>query len=140
MNNSGTPTGESGRKELKVNKSVDADKLLDKYFEDLEKEGYGKIHINCITFDVPPEKIQSALKKSGIRSFEEVINNPEPGRKTFDPLQINAGPRVKEGKANKDKVTKKVKQIKENNLAKKEAEKKQSAGGTEKPDNSKGSR
>lgn len=130
MNNSDTPTGENGRKELKVTKSNED--LLQKYFEKLEKEGYGKIHLNCITFDVPPEKIQGPVKDEETQGFEEVINNPEPGRKTFDPLQINAGVRVREGKADQKKVKAKVEQIKKRNLEKKEAEKKNPAGGTEK--------
>lgn len=97
MNNSETPTGANGKKELKVTKSEEVENLLDQFFEDLDKEGYGKMHIDCLTFDVPPERIQGALKKVGVRSFEEVINNPEAGRKTYDPLQINSGKAVKTG-------------------------------------------
>lgn len=97
MNNSETPTGANGKKELKVTKSADVENLLDQFFEDLDKEGYGKIHINCLTFDVPPERVQGALKEAGVRNFEEVIHDPEGKSTPIDPLQINAGRSIKTG-------------------------------------------
>lgn len=115
MNNSETPTGVNGKNELKITRSDDVKDLLEKFFEE---QGSEKIHINCLTFDVPAEKIYGAMKEAGEQSFEEVINNPDPARKTFDPLQINAGPRVKEGKADKRKVKTKVDQLKQRKLAK----------------------
>lgn len=98
MNNSETPTGANGKKELKVTKSAEVENLLDEFFEDLREEGYGKIHINCLTFDVPPERTQGALKEEGVKNFEEVINNPEGKSTPIDPLQINAGRAIKAGK------------------------------------------
>lgn len=115
MNNPEVPTGTNGKNELKITRSDDVENLLDKFFEE---QGPEKIHINCLTFDVPAEKIHAAMQQAGVKSFDEVINNPDPARKTFDPLQINAGPRVKEGKADKRKVKTKVDQIKQRKLAK----------------------
>lgn len=115
MNNPEVPTGTNGKNELKITRSDDVENLLDKFFEE---QGPEKIHINCLTFDVPAEKIHGDIKDAETQNFEEVINNPDPARKTFDPLQINAGPRVKEGKADKNKVKAKVDQLKQRKLEK----------------------
>ena len=37
MNNSDTPIGANGKQKLKVTKSNDVEKLLEKYFEDLKE-------------------------------------------------------------------------------------------------------
>lgn len=135
MNNPETPIGANGKKELKVTKSNDADKLLDKYFEDLEKEGYGAIDFHAIIFDVPKVSIKSkggneAEEHSGL---SEVMNVFEGRRRGFEAAELLDGLRAAARTVDLDKVKEKVKQLKEQK-AKKQENKQKSVGGTEKPE------
>ncbi len=131
MNNPETPIGANGKKELKVTKSNDADKLLDKYFEDLEKEGYGRIDLRALVFDVP----EVAIKSKGGDEIEEhtglnnVMDVSESGRRTFDAVELMNGLRAAARTVDLDKVKAKVRQLKEQR-----ANKQKSARETEKPE------
>ena len=130
MNNPETPIGANGINELKVTRSNDADKLLDKFFEDLRKEGYGKIDIRALIFDVP----EVAIKSKGGDEIEEhaglsnVMNVSESGRRGFEAVELMNGLRAAARTVDLDKVKARTKQIKEQ----KAKDKQKSAGGAEK--------
>lgn len=80
MSNSGAPIGENGRKELKVLESDQVEKLLEAYFEGLGKEGYGKIDIRAVTFDIPEKTLKTKgrddnEKSSGLGSVINVLSS-----------------------------------------------------------------
>lgn len=135
MSNPDTPTGGNGKKELKVTRTKEADDLLDKYFEDLKKEGYGKIQIRALTFDVP----EVALKSKGGEDKEEhvglsdVINVLTSAQRTIELEEIANGVKASARLADLEKVKMKTKQIKEKKLETKQKEKTNPASGTEKP-------
>lgn len=81
MSSSDTPTGENGRKELKV---VQSDKdyfkeYFDEYIDELQETGK-YYSVDCIVFDVPKETIKDRAGSSDDKSvgFSE-IQNVEPG-------------------------------------------------------------
>lgn len=133
MNNSGTPIGENGKKELKITKSDEADKLLDKFFKDslADKE----LNIRAIIFDVPEVAIKSKVgeENEGPRPLS-VINVLENGKRDFVLEEIAKGAGLNIKLAELRKVRAKTKQLRDKKAA--EAEKRNSAGGTEKPDES----
>ena len=126
MSNSGAPIGENGRKELKVVESNQVEELLEKYFADLNKEGYGKIDIRAMAFDVPEvslrvKGVDDSEKDAGIGSSINVLSSKGIEVKLEELLNAIAKP-IK--LADLKKVKAKVDKIK--------AEKRQAR--TEKPD------
>lgn len=137
MNNSDTPTGGNGRKEMKITRTNEADKLLENYFENLREEGYGKIDIRALVFDVPEVAIKSKggdenEQKPGLSEIINVLSN---GKRTFELDELTNGVRAAMRLTSLDKVKEKVKQLKEQKQAKKE-ENKKSVSKTEKPNDS----
>lgn len=71
------PTGENGRKQVKIIKdSKEADDLLAKFFEGTD---YSKIHCNCVGLEIPKENIKfktEVAKKIEITKarFAEFLN------------------------------------------------------------------
>lgn len=128
MSNSGTPIGENGRGELKVTRTNDADKLLDKYFEDLKREGYGKIQIRALTFDVPEVAIKSKGRDEEEKTsrLSDIINVLDARKREIDLKELLEATAALVKSADKEKVADKVKKIKAEKAAKKEK--------TEKPD------
>jgi len=131
MSNSENPIGENGRKEIKVNKTEDASKLIDKYFENLNEKDYGKIEVRALAFDVPEVSIKKKTeeqdgKYAGISS---VINVLESGKREMILEEIKNGASITAKSAAIEKVKAKVEKLKE-----KEEKKTSSAGGTEKPE------
>lgn len=113
MSNSGTPIGANGN-ELKVTKTKEADKLLDKYFEDLRKEGYGRIDFRALIFDVPEVQLKNKggdgeEKNPGLSN---VINVLSSGKRTFEPEEIALGVGINTKLADLGKVKKKVEKLK----------------------------
>ena len=96
MNNSDAPTGGNGKKELKVTKTNEADDLLNKYFEDLENEGYGKIQIRALTFDVPEVSIKTlgGDEEEERPGLSDVINVLSSGQRTMELEEIANGLRA----------------------------------------------
>lgn len=139
MNNSDTPTGGNGKKELKVTKTNEADDLLNKYFEELEKEGYGKIQIRALTFDVPEVSIKTlgGDEDEERQGLSDVINVLSSGQRTMELEEIANGLRASAKLADLEKVKAKTKALKDKRLKEKESQdkKKTSSGGTEKPEN-----
>lgn len=125
MSNSDTPTGANGnKKELKVTRTNEADKLLDKYFEDLRKEGYDKININALVFDVPEVNIKSKVgdEEETRNNLGDIINVLESGKVSIELQRFLEAVVSKTKSAPKSKVEKKVNKIKEENKAKNETE------------------
>jgi len=129
-----TPTGENGKKELKVTQSNDVDKLLDKYFEDLKAEGYDKIDIRALVFDVP----QVAIKGKGgdeneqSPNFVEAINVLESGKRDFVQEEIAKGAGLNIKLADLKKVKAKADKLRKEKAEEKLEESKKSSSGTEK--------
>lgn len=120
MNNSATPIGENGRKEVKVTRSNEADKLLDKFFEDLREEGYGKIDVRALVFDVPEVSIKSKVSEDGEKPRPlSDINVLENGKRDFvlEDLAKGAGINIK--LADLRKVKAKADKIRKENAEKK---------------------
>lgn len=135
MNNSDTPIGANGKKELKITKSDEADKLLDRFFEELREEGYEKIDIRALVFDVPEVAIKSKVGEDNEKpSPLSAINVLESGKRDFVLEEIAKGAGLNIKLAELRKVRAKTKQLREKKAA--ETEKRNSAGGTEKPDES----
>lgn len=135
MNNSDTPIGANGKKELKITKSDEADKLLDRFFEELREEGYEKIDIRALVFDVPEVAIKSKVGEDNEKTRPlSAINVLESGKRDFVLEEIAKGAGLNIKLAELRKVRAKTKQLREKKAA--ETEKRNSAGGTEKPDES----
>ena len=133
MNNSDTPIGANGN-ELKVTRTNDADKLLDKYFETLREEGYGRIDLRALVFDVPEVQLKN---KGGDQEEKknvlgDIINVLASGKRTFELEELARGAGINIKLAELDKVKKKVDRLR-TDKAQKRKEEKNSAGGTEKP-------
>lgn len=114
MSNSGAPTGENGRKKLNVVESDQVEKLLEAYFEGLSKEGYGKIDIRTVAFDVPAENTKTiggddVERSSGLASVINVLSSKGVEMKLEDLMNALSKP-IK--LADLDKVKKKVAQLK----------------------------
>lgn len=123
MSNSDTPTGANGNKqELKVTRTNEADKLLDKYFEDLREEGYEKINIHALIFDVPEVNIKSKVvdEENSKNKLGDVINVLESGKASIELQKLLDAFLSKTKSAPKSKIEKKINKLKEEQIARKQ--------------------
>jgi CO dehydrogenase/acetyl-CoA synthase alpha subunit len=137
MSNSATPTGENGKQEIKLTRSDETEKLIDKFFEDLDKEQYNSLSTRCLIFDVPKEniKVQAGDDDKEQSSLSSMINVLESGKRDFVLEELEKGAGINLKLAELRKVKAKVEKIKkekvESKIAKAES-KKSTAGGNEK--------
>lgn len=121
MNNSGAPIGEKGKKELKITQSEEADKLLDKFFEDLNQEKY-KLDVRALIFDVPEVSIKSKVSEENEKSSPlSAINVLESGKRDFVLEEIARGAGLNIKLAELRKVKAKTAKLRQEKAEKKNA-------------------
>ncbi len=128
-----TPIGENGSKELKVNKRDDVDKLINKYFNDVENS---RFMVRALVFDVPPIAVRA---KGGDENEQTpniigAINVLENGKRDFvlDEIARGAEISLKFGKDKSEAYKKASKKAKEEGKKRQEKSDKQNQPNKEK--------